>query len=443
MGFDINGITLTSPAPGTLTVQALVVAGGGPGSGSIYGGGGGGGGGVIFHSAMVLTPGSITVTVGNGGSPGSPGQDSYFGAMRAFGGGRPVAGGAAGGEGGSGAGCTHSLSGAGGASTQTSNNGGTGYGNAGGAMVYVDPYWPGSGGGAGAAGTTSGAGGVGALFVFDGVYYNYGGGGGSCNNSGSTTAGGTGGGGAGVNGGNGISGTANTGGGGGGSKNGTGGSGGSGIVVIRYPGAQKATGGTVVTNSAGFTTHTFTSSGTFVVGGLPSSNTLVITNNSKTMTFNPSGKVILPGTPVFNASGTALVWEYPASISWVVPTFSSVLYNVGSCFNGSTGTFTAPITGLYMFTFTGYATFNTGGIAEYIHPTFLVNGTWASRRGGGSTGYRLRHHGWGPNDYYKDCEISEIFRLQAGDYLYLYLYHSTTTCAIYSNYKLFTGVYLG
>jgi hypothetical protein len=33
-------------------------------------------------------------------------------------------------------------------------------------------------------------------------------------------------------------------------------------VIIRYQGAQRATGGTVVT-TGGFTYHTFTSSGTF------------------------------------------------------------------------------------------------------------------------------------------------------------------------------------
>jgi hypothetical protein len=57
----------------------------------------------------------------------------------------------------------------------------------------------------------------------------------------------------------------NTGGGaGGGGENGgtTGVSGGSGIVILRYAGAQRGTGGTVVT-SDGFTYHTFLSSGTF------------------------------------------------------------------------------------------------------------------------------------------------------------------------------------
>ena len=63
-----------------------------------------------------------------------------------------------------------------------------------------------------------------------------------------------------------VSGTTNTGGGGGGGGyTGSwqqGGSGGSGIVIIRYSGTQKATGGTI-TSSGGYTIHTFTSSNTF------------------------------------------------------------------------------------------------------------------------------------------------------------------------------------
>jgi hypothetical protein len=55
----------------------------------------------------------------------------------------------------------------------------------------------------------------------------------------------------------------NTGSGGAGfSGSGTSGAGGSGLVIIRYAGDQRGTGGTV-TSAGGFTIHTFTSSGTY------------------------------------------------------------------------------------------------------------------------------------------------------------------------------------
>ena len=80
-------------------------------------------------------------------------------------------------------------------------------------------------------------------------------------------AGGVGGGGPGGQGTVGTAGTANTGGGGGGGGasgpgGGAGGAGGSGTVIIRYPGIQRGTGGTV-TFTGLYTVHTFTTSGTF------------------------------------------------------------------------------------------------------------------------------------------------------------------------------------
>jgi hypothetical protein len=62
--------------------------------------------------------------------------------------------------------------------------------------------------------------------------------------------------------------TVNTGSGGGGGGNWgpsdttEGGGGGSGIVIIRYLGSQRGTGGTI-TSAGGYTIHTFTGSGTY------------------------------------------------------------------------------------------------------------------------------------------------------------------------------------
>jgi hypothetical protein len=65
----------------------------------------------------------------------------------------------------------------------------------------------------------------------------------------------------------GTAGTVNTGSGGGGgggyaSQGQAGGAGGSGLYIIKYLGAQRATGGTV-TSSGGYTIHSFTSDGVY------------------------------------------------------------------------------------------------------------------------------------------------------------------------------------
>lgn len=260
---------------GVYSADYLVVAGGasgGAGSGGSGPGGGGGAGGYVATASNLTSGLSYSVVVGAGGAatvgpggtsnanPGSNGSNSSFNSSTAIGGGAGGAGSSAnsnGGNGGSGggAGGNSTFNGVGGSGT-------SGQGNAG--ASAATQYNSAGGGGAGAAGSGT-AGGAGLNWQSLGTYY-AGGGGGSINSL-AGGAGGAGGGGAGGTGGAaGTAGTANTGGGGGGGGNaGTGansGAGGSGVVIIRYAGAQRGSGGTV-TSSGGYTYHTFTTSGTF------------------------------------------------------------------------------------------------------------------------------------------------------------------------------------
>lgn len=263
-------------------VEVLVVGGGGGGGGRHAGGGGGGG--VIYKSSYSVTPGtSITVTVGNGGSGapyggrGGTGGDSVFGNLTAIGGG--------GGGGYSDGGATvigsNGGSGGGGAGANglPGGNGSRGFGRAtqgfDGGDPSVSTWSGGGGGGAGQAGfpglgNFGGKGGDGLPFSISGSTQYYGGGGGGGGDGNVSTRGGIGGlGGGGTGTGafspaQGTAGTANTGGGGGGSRDQAGPTGGSGVVIVRYPGPQRASGGnTITTTVLGYTVHTFTSSGTF------------------------------------------------------------------------------------------------------------------------------------------------------------------------------------
>ena len=291
--FTSNGTLNCTGAGARSNVQVLVVAGGG--GGTTYGGGGGGGG-VVYKTNHSLSASSYSVTVGGGGARninvngnGGSGGNSVFDTMTAYGGGGGTSGGTPGAvSGGSGGGSGRdSGNSVGGAVIAGIAAGGTSYGNVGGGSQ--GPGWDGGGGGGGAgavgglgrgngsmAGEVGGNGGNGiAISITSGSTASYpgtygGGGGGSVSGNTSTSSGGTGGGGSGGR--AGTNGTANTGGGGGGgtiigvSTGGTSivGSGGSGVVIIRYLGAQRATGGTV-TSAGGYTYHTFTSSGEFKV----------------------------------------------------------------------------------------------------------------------------------------------------------------------------------
>ena len=226
----------------SLSVEYLVIAGGGGGgvgdqNAVAYGGGGGAGGyrtnvtgqtsggGASAESALSLSAGNKTVTVGAGGAGatgddqlGTNGGDSVFDSITSIGGGRGGANSSQGSSGGSGGGGMES-NGAG-----LDGTSGQGYG---GGTGSESGNRGGGGGGAGSAGgTSSGGSGVSSNITGSAVTRAAGG----SSNGGAITGGGGAGGAGGTAGG---AGTANTGS-GGGAGTVTSGAGGSGIVIVRY-----------------------------------------------------------------------------------------------------------------------------------------------------------------------------------------------------------------
>jgi hypothetical protein len=237
---------------GTKDGTILVIGGGGGGAS------GGGGAGGYIATTTTLSAGTVTVTVGAGGtgkayntSSGNSGTNSIFGTNTAVGGGGGGnfgANGVTGGSGGGGGSGYGTLTGGGYTSGQGYNGGSNG-------GFTASPYPAGGGGGASAVGaipvssTIAGPGGAGLNNSITGASVGYAGGGGGGNAEAAGTAGtATHGGGAGKVGsaGNGTAGTAGTGGGGGGcGTGGTAGNGASGVVIIRY--LATATANTTIT----------------------------------------------------------------------------------------------------------------------------------------------------------------------------------------------------
>jgi hypothetical protein len=258
------------------SVEYLVIAGGGAGAsvaGATDGGGGAGGyrcsvsgessgGGNSAESPILVASGTAyTVTVGAGAAVNADnGGNSIFSTITSIGGGlgssfvTSAKSGGSGGGGGNGANTGGAgTSGQGYAGGSTS---GSGRGSGGGGAGQVGANSTGNNG-------ANGGNGVSSSITGSAVTRAGGGGGGSA----TTGTGGTGGAGGGGNGesnnaDDATAGTVNTGGGGGGSFEFGGRAGGSGIVIVRYLGTQRGTGGTV-TSSGGYTIHTFTSSGTY------------------------------------------------------------------------------------------------------------------------------------------------------------------------------------
>ena len=318
-----------NPRNFNLTAVEVLVVGGGGGGGT--GGGGGGAGGLIYNSNFAVTPGTqLTATVGDGGAGNSSwggngvaGANSVFGSLTAAGGGGGIhrAGATSSGTGGSGGGDA-------GGSGYTLSNATAGQGFSGGnspknGNTLEEPG--GGGGGAGGVGqnastptasdnatvkaTSAGAGGPGLGFSISGTFTYYAGGGGGSNRNGVGRSGGLGGGGTGGT--SPTAGTPNTGGGGGGTGysgyggGGTSAAGGSGIVIVRYPGPQKAIGGTV-TSVGGDTIHTFTTSGNFTpLVNTNASAVLGLSDLSGNRNFGTSA-----GSPTYNsANGGSLYFE--------------------------------------------------------------------------------------------------------------------------------------
>ena len=241
----------TFSVPAGITTANVLVVGGGGGGGANMGGGGGAGGLIFMPNAPVTPSGTVSVTVGDGGTaPGNVGQDSAFGTLIAKGGGGGGGPSQQGDDGGSGGGSAHNSNpSAGGQATQPSqpgDSGAYGFGFDGGSSAQGTPYRSGGGGGAGGAGQpgpSAGGGSGKAYTIADGttsVTYAGGGGGRGQASGGGAGPGGPGGGGAG--GASGTAGQANKGGGGGGSGwspegGGAAGAGGKGIVIVKYPGS--------------------------------------------------------------------------------------------------------------------------------------------------------------------------------------------------------------
>jgi hypothetical protein len=240
-----------TPTAGTLSCDALVIAGGGGGTNGNWGGGSGAGG--LRSITGVSVSSATTVTVGAGGTPLTNGSDSTFTTITSSGGGYGGQNGGLANAGGSGGGASgYASAGTGAASSPTTSpaqgnsggrsgyNGGNGGGGAGGAGVGspATPNEAGGNGGVGSATFSSWA--TITNTGLDGYYA--GGGGGAGGGAGDTGGvgfpgiGGLGGGGTGANGGfKGGDGARNTGGGAGGTwGGGAGATGGSGIVIVRY-----------------------------------------------------------------------------------------------------------------------------------------------------------------------------------------------------------------
>jgi hypothetical protein len=122
------------------------------------------------------------------------------------------------------------------------------------------------------------------------------------------------------------------------------------------------------TNSASWQLNPLSVSGSFGIASGQAIPFIIGTNNTERMRIDASGRVTTPFQPAFIAKGLASQTTYTRN---QVVVFNTAAYNVGSSYNTANGRFTAPITGLYAFTFQLYL--NPGNTNAPIG--FTINGT--------------------------------------------------------------------
>lgn len=153
-------------------------------------------------------------------------------------------------------------------------------------------------------------------------------------------------------------------------------------------------------------------------------NAIQLTSNSNTgIRFNSSGLYDNSNKPMFIAQGNGAAWINFTAATWNVLVIDNVLLNAGQHYSTSTGRFTAPVSGIYYFCAQTYTQRITNEeYSRYTHPLFRVNGSFTARQVSQTTPYRLRNRTYYDGTYVADTGISEVFFLNAGDYIEKVIY---------------------
>ena len=194
---------------------------------------------------------------------------------------------------------------------------------------------------------------------------------------------------------------------------------------VRFGGSNSAISGYVGYGGVGSTMDVFnTLSGAITFG----------TSNTERMRIDSSGRVTMPNQPYAAGScSSAYTLSAGSFANGFDVIYGNVDINVGSCYNNTTGKFTAPVAGAYLVMYTVLINSGSSTSVDYRLSLSINNGQTM-------TGSSLKPGGLWPSVY-----ISNIVYLNANDTVKARFWNDSGTGAVHAdpNYNRFSIMLLG
>jgi hypothetical protein len=195
-----------------------------------------------------------------------------------------------------------------------------------------------------------------------------------------------------------------------------------------------------LTNASKIVMATNGSTDTQIISGINGSGTYLplsfYTNNALAAQIDTSGRLLLPSQPAFKAytsSDTTLATD-------TAIVFNLTQFNRGSNYSTTTGRFTAPVAGAYLFT--AGALFSGMSAGQIMEISLVVNSSITQR----STRNKYQADYTGYGGYIAGQTIATVLYLNANDYVTI-VQTSGNTYTLYGNaegsWSFFTGTLLG